>query len=266
MPPPTFTVTHDDHQELVRPSEQNPEDVTPIDQLVIVDAEKGEFHLELSPQMTTAQLRKRIEQSGYKPSERTFLHADDATWPHYVAMMRELWPNVSIEERSGRDCGMHRIAGLASFRFHTDYYRAIAKIGFHYYLLHTRRGIQGTEPEFAVIRDFIRNGGDHKPLFEAPGARFALPFGEVLDGRAVLPGVWTHIVAADETARAAVAMVTLFMGPRRLAPVYHIRLATFASPIIVPDARFTHAYLYGATESSGTHAGRVEAVSSTRLR
>jgi hypothetical protein len=251
---------------LVRLSDDNAKDVTAIDQLVIVDAKKGEFYLPLSPQMTTDQLRRKIERSGYKPSERTFLHAGDANWPHYVALMRELWPDVSIEERSGLDRGVHRIAGRASFTFHADYFRAIAKIGFHYYLLHTRRGIQGTEPEFAAIRDFIRNGGDHKPLFEAPGARFALPFGEVPDGRAVLPGVWTHIVAADETADAAMAMVTLFMGPRSLAPVYHIRLATFASPIIVPDARFTHAYLYDAAESSGTHAGRVEAISSTRLR
>lgn len=266
MPPPKFTVKHEDHLEMVRLSDENTDDVHPLDQLVIVDTDKGEFHLELRPEMTTDQLRRRIEQSGYKPSERTFLHADEKNWPRYVAMMKSLWPNVSVEERRWLERGVHKVAGRASFVFHTDYYRAIAKIAFHYYLLHTRRGIQGTEPQFAAIRDFIRNGGDHKSLYEAPGARFALPFGEVRDGRAVLPGVWTHIIAADETANAAVAMVTLFMGPTHLAPVYHIRLATFASPIVVPDARFTHAYLYDGTDSNGTRAGRVEAVTSTRLR
>lgn len=267
MPPPTFTILHDDHQELVRLSDDGISDVTMIDQLIIADAQKGEFRLPLSPQLTANQLRRKIEQSGYAPSEHIFLHADQANCPHYIAMMRELWPGICIEERNGLDRGVHRVAVRVSFTFHADYYRAIAKIGFHYYyLLHTRRGIQGTEPEFTAIRDLIRNGGDHRPLFEAAGTRFSLPFGELSDGRSVLPSVWTHVVAADEAAGGAMAMVTLFMGPEHLAPVFHIRLATFASPIIVPDARCTHAYMYDPIESSGTHAGRVKAISSTRLR
>ncbi|MFN0137478.1 MAG: hypothetical protein ACKVS9_15345 [Phycisphaerae bacterium] len=237
-----------------------------IDQLVIIDRQKGEYHLELRPEMTVLNLKRRIAECGYEPSERTFLHADEKNWPHYVALMQEIWPSVSVEERCSLDRGVHRVAGRISFVFHVDYYRAVAKIAFHYYLLHTKRGVQGTEPEFGAVRNFIRTGGDHKPLYDARGARFALPFGQMRDGQTALPGIWTHVVAADESAGTAVAMVTLFMGPTRMAPIYHIRLATLASRILVPNAQFAHSYLYDACDSCGTHAGRVVPVATCRLR
>ena len=266
IPPPKFTINHGDHHELVNTSTDNPDDVIPIDQLVIVDAEKGEYHVPLSPAMTVAQLRAKIDALGVKPSKQSFLHVDGTTSSKYFALMRELWPDVSFEEAEGLERGVHRVKGRATFTFHADYWRAIAKIGFHYYLLNTRRGVRGDEPAFADLRRFIMEGGDDEPFFKKPAAQFALPFGELSDGRAVLPHSWTHVLAADETQRAAVAMVTLFMGPKRLAPVYHINLARLDSPIVVPGARCTHSYMYNAEPSEGTYAGRVVAMSLTQLR
>jgi hypothetical protein len=154
------------------------------------------------------------------------------------------------------------------FTYHVDYWRAIAKIGFHYYLLNSRRGVLGHEPDFAGIRRFIMAGGDRDPFFTRPAARFEVPFRELADGAAVLPQSWTHILAADETCSAAVAMVSLFMGPEHLAQTHHINLGRFRSPLVVPGARYAHAYIYNAGQSHNRElfVGRVDAISLTQLR
>jgi hypothetical protein len=266
MPPPMFTIQHGDHQELVAGSANEPHDVRPIDQLVVVDSARREHHIRLFPEMTVAHLRAKIEELGVTPSGPMFLHADEATSSKYVALLKELRPGAPIAEAEGLEKGVHRVAGRATFTFHADYWRAVAKIAFHYYLLNTRRGLRGDEPVFADLRRFILEGGDSTPFFSNPPARFELPFRKLPDGSAILPDVWAHVLAADESRHTAVAMVSLFMGPQRLAPTQHITLGRFSSPLVAPSARWAHAYLYDASQNATHTAGRVVAKSVTQLR
>lgn len=266
MPPPKFLIDHGDHHELVDGSTDDPRNVFPIDQLVIVDKAKGEHHLRLFPDLTAAQLRAKIDSLGLTPSGKSYLYADDAAWPKYVALLNEIWPDSPVVQGETIEAGTHRMKGTTEFTFHADYWRALAKIGFHYYLLNTRRGVRGDEPEFADLRRFIMEGGDRDPFFTKPAAKFVMPFRELPDGSAILSSAWTHVLAADESYTAAVAMVSLFMGPVRLAPTYHVNLGRLRSPLVVPGARSTHLYLYDAEPGKGTFAGRVEMVSTTQLR
>jgi hypothetical protein len=266
MPAPKFTVRHADHQETVKVSTDDPENATLVDRLVIIDPARGECDVELSPKMTVPQLRTKLDDLGIGQFDRAFLHAYDANWEKYATLIRELRPDLSFVEAKGLEPGVHRLPGRVAFTFHVDYWRAIAKIAFHYYLLNTRRGLRGDEPVFSELRAFVMEGGDRDALFDRAGARFALPFGEVREGCAILPSTWTHILAADETQRAAVGMVTLFMGPKRLAPVYHVTLCQFESGIVVPGARFSHAYVYDAQRSGGNYAGPVVPLTLRQLR
>jgi hypothetical protein len=137
-----------------------------------------------------------------------------------------------------------RVKGTTKFTFHSDYWRAIAKIAFHYYLLNSKRGLHGDEPDFADLRQFILCGGDHGKFFANPSTRFVTPFGVLPDGRARLPSRWAHFLAADESQNEAVGVVNLFVGPERLPHTHHVNLGRFRSPLIVPNAQFTHAYIY----------------------
>lgn len=267
MPSPKFMLDHGDHHELVDGSSDDPRNVFSIDQLVIMDDTKGEHHIRLFPEMTAQQLQAKIASLGLTPSGKSFLHADDAAWSKYVALLSEIWPgSQGVEKTESREAGMHRVQGTTMFTFHADYWRALAKIGFHYYLSTNRRGMRGDEPEFANIRRFIMEGGDRDSFFTNPATQFVMPFRELPDRTAILPSVWTHILAAEESHNSAVAMVSLFMGPERLAPTYHLNLGRFRSPIVVPGARSTHAYVYEGKPSQGTFAGRVETVSITQFR
>lgn len=265
MKPPTFTLDHGDHHELVHASPDAPRQISPIDQLVIVDKEKKEHHIRLFPGMTATALRAKIEASGACVTDELHLHVDAPMQKKYLALVTELRPDSPVVENAATEPGPQRVQVRAAFTFHDDYWRAIAKIGFHYYLLNSSRGVRGDEAEFADIRRFIIAGGDRTPFFTEPASRFALPFRELPDGSAVLPTTWAHILAADETERAATAMVSLFMGPERLAPTYHINLGRLQSSLVVPGARCAHAYLYRVDATESGIAGRVVPKSLSRL-
>jgi hypothetical protein len=266
MPSPRQTINRGDHQELVEPSQDNPRDILAVDQLVVTDNERGTRYIRLNPNMTAARLRERINALAPNPSGTCYLHCDETVADRYTALMREVFPDGTLTEREGDDAGVRRVRGRVEFRFHDDYWRAIAKIGFHYYLLNNRRGFRGDEPEFTDIRRFIMEGGDRGPFFSKPAARFVLPFGELPNGNAVLPQKWAHVLAADESFQTAVAMVCLFVGPERPPVARHINLGRFRSPIVVPNARTAHAYEYDAEPSQGRYAGRVVEITTTRLR
>jgi hypothetical protein len=120
--------------------------------------------------------------------------------------------------------------------------------------------MRGDEPDFSAVRSFIVAGGDRAPFFDQPSAQFGLPFRERADGSAILPDAWTHVLAADETAKAGVAMVSLFMGPKRLAPTYHINLGQLQSRLVVPGARSAHSYMYDMDPHPNASCGRVVAM------
>lgn len=263
---PQFTVKHDDHHELAEADPDNPENLRPVDQVVVVTKNNQEHYIRLNPRMSEAALRADIEAIGKEKIARVYLHVDDSHWEQFTAFLSAILPGSTMTESEARSAGVHRVEGRTEFRFNADYWRAVAKIGFHYALLNSRRGFRGDEPEFAALRGFIMTGGDHTPFFNGSGARFVTGFGRLPDGRVVLPHVWAHLLALDESDQTFSASVALFMGPKRLPTVNHLTLARLPSPLVVPGAQAVHVYIYDDALREKGYAGRVEQESVTRLR
>ena len=78
MPPPRLTIDRGDHHEMGEGSGADPRTVLAIDRLTLVDKDKRQLHIRLSPRMTAAQLRAKIEASGASSSNLLYLHADEA--------------------------------------------------------------------------------------------------------------------------------------------------------------------------------------------
>jgi hypothetical protein len=243
-PPPEFWIDHIDHHELVDASKDNPQNVLLIEQLVVMDKNQNEYHVRLFPGMTPEQLRSKLGVRGIVPVGKSYLYAESRSWDGYVELLEAVWPGSTVVHEGTTEPGEYSFRGTAKFVLHEDYWRALAKIGFHYYLLNTRRPFRGDEPEFSAIRQFILKGGDWRPFFSGARSIFCQPFGRLPGGLATLPESWTHVLAADESGTSAVAAVCLFAGPKYAAPTYHVRLGEFRSPLVVPGAMFTHAYLY----------------------
>ncbi len=157
--------------------------------------------------------------------------------------------------------GTHWAHGPTTFTTTDASYRAIAKIGFHYYLTHSQRGVYGNEPGFSRIRDFIMNGGKVAEFFEGSRARFVLPFRPPW-----YPANFCHVLAADESEGMAVANVHLFLGPGIDRPPYSVVLGSVGSKLIVPGFVRAHLYLYGEATNPARYAGRVVSATVTRFR
>jgi hypothetical protein len=118
------------------------------------------------------------------------------------------------------------------------FFRAVAKIGFHY-ALKVFPDLRGTEREFDSIKNFIWSGGDfnhfvrqrQKPVF----ANFRV--GE-------RPVSWAHILLAERRYEAVTAYAQFFVGPQSMPVTYEIRLGRNPSRIVAPPEQAAHIFLY----------------------
>ena len=102
---------------------------------------------------------------------------------------------------------MGEIKFVATFTVNNIYFRAVAKIAFHYFLKHFTQ-FTGYEKEFEGIRQFIFSGGESKQWIRQREGSFI----EGLD-----PGISTdkygHLLALDKNEKDIRAKIHFFVGP-----------------------------------------------------
>lgn len=267
-PPPKYTVDMGGHRELVDPLDDNPQLVSPVDQVFVRDKNGKEAWIRLYPNMRADQVRSDFTKAGVGEMEESRLHCAEASWTHYTQLLRQVWPNVKIEEGEPTPAGVHpSVPGTADFVVNTSYFRAVAKIAFHYYLAHSHRGQRGDEACFDDVRHFILEGGDAERFFkESQRPDFAIPFGELPSGGVLTPTQWCHVLAASECGGQGFAYVQLFVGRGHVPRPHYVLLGQWSSPIVVPKSVWGHVYLYDNPQQPGRYAGRVEEANVTRLR
>jgi hypothetical protein len=265
-PAPQFTIDLGDHLALVEPSPDDPRDVYPVDQVIVADEAGHTEPVRLFPGMRLEQLRSRLSRMSIGEAKTARLRCDDDHYDEYVQLLKSLWPKSDYEPGPITEAGVYKVPGRAKFVVNVHYFRALAKIAFHYYLAHSNRGHRGDEPCFEGIRNFIMDGGNSDEFFnQAVGARFAMPFGELPQGGVVTPTQWCHVLAASEKNGQADAYVQLFVGPGCVPKPYGVRLGKWDNPIVAPKAVWAHVYLY-EPERTDNFAGQVVEASLTRLR
>jgi len=257
-PSPQSTNDCGDHRELVKRRQDDPTTVFPVDQIVIHDDQDQEYFIELFSGMHPKQLQDRIKKSGIRKIDKTWFHWDAQRDSEFQQLLKKTWPKSELQSLPGREAGIRQVKGRITFKVTDHYFRTIAKIAFHYYLVHSNRGFRGDEQCFGPIRDFIMNGGDDQPFFKQPGPKFVTEFGKMSSGYVVTPDRWCHIIAGDETNKVAVAYIQLFVGPGCVPYAHHIKLGDINRTILLPRSTWAHVYLYDKLPSSGRYAGRVE--------
>jgi hypothetical protein len=107
----------------------------------------------------------------------------------------------------------------------SEYLRALAKVGFHYFLSTSRR-CTGAEPEFAPLRQFIRHGEGEWPSFVQLNAPQFIP--ELANG--LVPRQTSHFFYVEQDIQ-ALAWIQFFVGPDDLPPPTLIRLGNSPSHV-----------------------------------
>lgn len=265
-PSPESTIDHGDHRQLVERSKDNTNNLFPVDQIVIHDDQGEEYFIRLFSGMSPKQLKDRIKKHGINKIDKTWFHCDTEHSSEFQQLMKKTWPKSEIHNLLDTEAGITQVNGCVTFKVTDHYFRSLAKIAFHYYLVHSRRGFQGDEQCFKIIREFIMNGGDNKVIFKQTGPKFVMPFGEISSGGVITPKQWSHIIAADETDKVAVAYIQLFVGDGCVPQPHYIKLADINSNVIIPSSTWGHVYLYDESSNSDQYAGQVKQAQITRIR
>jgi len=126
------------------------------------------------------------------------------------------------------------------------YFRAIAKIAFHY-ALKTFPQFDGHEREFNAIKDFIWNGGKPERFVTQMNDQFVANF-----KRAQRPTHWMHILAVQKGAGRITGYAQFFAGPRSLPPPYQINIGCDPGRILTRPQSISHQHVIlntGTTET-----------------
>ena len=138
------------------------------------------------------------------------------------------------------------------------YFRAIAKIGFHYFLKFTDL-FTGAEPCFSGLRTFITQGGDVEEFVRQESTPFV---SQLRDG--MRPKTCCHLLASESDYHFLRVRLHFFVCPAHLPPPYVVRLGRNPSRI-VHSINTIHTAMYYPRGQQGDHDGWIEEGRSVNL-
>lgn len=260
----------DGNTALTRPVDGSLDTGKAVDTVTVTTKDGKEHPFEYHQRMTAESLKHRIERTGIADSEieTVYVNCDEARFAELSQICHAAFPTLTnFDELPAIEAGVHQIPGKVEFRITDNTFRAIAKIAFHYYLVHSKRGTRGDEPEFTALRQFILGGGRSSDFFPDGLNYFGSPFRPIPGMGIVSSCNWCHLLAADESADTIKAYINLFAaGPAFAREGFQFELGRVPGIIRVPGSRWAHVYEYGRTRNGSKCVGSVRVASLTRLR
>jgi|SRR6185312_167060 len=229
-------------------------------QLVFIEqTSKKTLHLPICEGTTPEQLRSAFNALGViAPYDQQVFYGPEE-WEWIEVLLKATWPGISFGP--GTTGSTSYSGGAVKFTLTNRYFRAVAKIGFHYFLTQFP-AFTGHEPMFAGLRAFIleENAGVDRAN-EFVGERKLPLIGEMLGG--ARPDGWIgHALCADITNGECRAHVQLFISEDFEPRIYTVRLGKYAGPD--GAAAFGHGFLYYPGGRRGKFSGEAVTLTTTR--
>lgn len=219
-----------------------------------VSTEDGKvIQIPISKRVTSKKnLLKLLEKHGLEKAKPVYYYTDPDDKDDFLSILRQIWPDLKVKNMPAPE---KKEGFYASIKVTVTslYHRALAKIGFHYFLAVSQPRFTGAEVEFSPIRSFIRDGKDRPEDFVVQNDT---PILHDLDKGYTLSS-WGHLLTARIGTRAIISRVQFFIGPEYLPPIFDIRLGRSPSKIIYPE-RFGHFYSYYSEGHKSGYDGEVE--------
>lgn len=141
----------------------------------------------------------------------------------------------------------------ATFTVSDNYFRAISKIAFHYFLKYFNQ-FSGNEKQFDGIKQYIKFGGNSDNWVRQVEGSFVV---------GLKPGFTTtdsycHIIAVDKNAKTIRAMLNFFIGPKGVPPQYYeVFIGENPERIIFPQG-VGHQFVYYDEVDKNGYCGRMD--------
>jgi len=261
MPPPKILIDWPGGVLLARPG-ADPMSPEFVDQIVVADEAGNEYPMPLYQSVTAQALKDQVQalvrKHGIKGTFSVRWNCSEKRLEEVRSLADQIYPDAQQVSLPPIEAGHHSADGRIQFKFSDHYFRALAKIAFHYYLATSSR-ITGQEPAFEAIRSFIRSGGD-KDRFFTKQRRFIL---QLPPGTA--PARWGHILAAHESRNLVTGYVALFVGPLGREIDYQVSLGQTSAALVLPDLAWGHTFVYDEKPVSAGTVGEASPVTLTKL-
>jgi hypothetical protein len=140
------------------------------------------------------------------------------------------------------------------------YFQAIAKIAFHYFLLHSKV-FKGSEEEFRTIRRFIRYGEGNEWDFLEKNSR---PIAQDLSGKD-RPPYYGHVLRTEITTKSISVCVQLFIGHDYKPEWYRVLLSQRNRRVFLQTEEFGHYYRYLKPEDRTGYDGVIEKITVAQI-
>ncbi|WHZ13580.1 MAG: hypothetical protein OJF52_000412 [Nitrospira sp.] len=132
------------------------------------------------------------------------------------------------------------------------YFRAVAKIVFHY-MLKMFPEFTGHEREFDEIKTFIWDGGEISRFVQQRRDQFVTNFRMGMG-----PTKWMHVLAVEKGGGSITGYAQFFLGPRALSLPYAVKIGRDPSPILTRPRRRSHMYVIQAANPMQVPEGVME--------
>lgn len=131
-----------------------------LTEMILLDETGKDYHVPLTSQMTPEYLRQQVAALGLKSLAEARFTCDNPEegWVH--ALIKSTWPAAEFSDTVAGARSFE--GGLFRFELTDRYFRAVAKIGFHYFLTQFQM-FSGQEDAFTDIRMFIINDTNAPP-------------------------------------------------------------------------------------------------------
>jgi len=220
-------------------TDKQPGTVKEISQVIILDAENNAVeHIPIPTEITT---RSELEEILYKKRNATSIEgaqliAASGDEARIEALFSTIDMTIPMQRRSGGSIPRQFFSGEVT----AAYFRALAKIGFHYALKFIPT-ITGDEGAFRPLRDFIRNGvGDADQFLSCcdPASNGAGPPGHCL----------TALAPPDGD---IIVVMQFFIGCSTVLPQWRLNLGPNPTTLFVPRPQVSsHFFTYATDEEN----------------
>ena len=217
-------------------------------QLAFFDEDGTVAHLPIRKDASADLMKCTIEQLAIKKLVDVRMVCGDEESERVEKLVREIWPTVMIGDV--KPLARSYDGGTVTVTLTDRYFRAIAKMGFHYFLTQFPE-YSGAEELFASIRAYIT---EDRPVLEANAfvSKRATPLLGDLAVRGAHPDGWrAHILAAEAKDGLLVTYVQIFLSPDWPAPIYAVTLGHADRE----HRSAAHIYVYNADGPHGKYAG-----------
>lgn len=217
-------------------------------------------HLPIREDATPEKLRDAYDRLGVKNPIDVRMICGPDEWDWVEKLVRDTSSTTATVTQLGEMSRTYN-GGAVTIRLSDRYFRAVAKMGFHYFLTQFPE-FSFAESNFAELRQFIL---EDRPVVEAN--RFVRKRNHPLIGEMLTPGTrpagWrAHVLAAEIKGGQCLAHVPTFLTEDWPAPIYKVFLGGAPD---TSDCAAGHLYAYYQDGPKGKFAGRAYDLTAARV-